>query len=460
MCDTFVALGNATADGSVLFGKNSDREPNEAQALVLVPHAVHPQGTQVQLTYITIPQVPETWAVLLSKPYWIWGAEMGANERGVVIGNEAVFTKVPYEKGPGLIGMDFLRLALERAATARDALEVITSLLARYGQGGNCGLAHPSYYHNSYLIADPHEAWVLETAGREWAAEKVTGVRSISNAITIGGQWDLASDGLVDYAVRRGWCRGRADFDFGRCYSDFIYTRFSAACSRQRRTTSLLSANLGKITLEDMFAGMRDHGEAATAGWTPARLLLGMEVCMHAGAGPVRASQTAGTMVSRLTPEVQTHWLTGSAAPCTGLFKPVWIQAGLPQTGPAPTASYDASTLWWRHEALHRSVLRDFGPRLGLYQSERDALEARFREGAKAVEALPASERAAYSARCFSEAAEATPRWTAQVRAAAPRQRNPMWYELAWRDFNRQAALAGDQPVLGGGQVDSRGKLA
>jgi secernin len=59
--------------------------------------------------------------VLLAKPFWIWGAEMGANEHGIAIGNEAVFTKIPYDKQPGLIGMDSLRLALERAHTARRA---------------------------------------------------------------------------------------------------------------------------------------------------------------------------------------------------------------------------------------------------------------------------------------------------------------------------------------------------
>ena len=36
MCDTMVALGNATADGSVIFAKNSDREANEAHELVLI----------------------------------------------------------------------------------------------------------------------------------------------------------------------------------------------------------------------------------------------------------------------------------------------------------------------------------------------------------------------------------------------------------------------------------------
>ena len=33
MCDTLVAIGNATDDGSVIFGKNSDRPPKEAQVV-------------------------------------------------------------------------------------------------------------------------------------------------------------------------------------------------------------------------------------------------------------------------------------------------------------------------------------------------------------------------------------------------------------------------------------------
>jgi secernin len=115
MCDTFVALGNSTSDGSVIFAKNSDREPNEAHDLILFPHTFHQRiGSKTRCTYIEIPQVEETYATLLAKPFWIWGAEMGANERGVAIGNEAVFTKIPADKNPGLIGMDFLRLAWAR----------------------------------------------------------------------------------------------------------------------------------------------------------------------------------------------------------------------------------------------------------------------------------------------------------------------------------------------------------
>lgn len=442
MCDTFVALPDATADGSVIFGKNSDRHPNEAHHVLLIPRTRHPADSTVKLTYLELPQAEETFAVLLAKPFWIWGAEMGANEHGVVIGNEAVFTKVPYEKGPGLIGMDFIRLALERTATARAALDLITALLAEHGQGGNCGFAQKLYYHNSFIIADPHEAWVLETAGREWAAQHITsGVRSISNAITIGDAWDLASPGLVDYAVRRGWCRGREDFHFGRCYSDLLYTRFSAARFRQSCTTQALTARRGHITVADAMAALRDHGPDAGAGWTPARGVVGATVCMHAGWGPVRISQSVGAMVSHLRPDRQTHWVTGTSAPCTSLFKPVWLDAGLPDLGPAPTGVYDAAALWWRHEALHREILRDYAARLPLIADERDALERRFIAEAEAVVHRPAAERAAFTARCFAQAETTTRQWTERVRSRPAASRPPWHHRRAWAGFNRAAAF-------------------
>jgi secernin len=171
MSDTMVAVGKATADGSVILAKNSDREPNEAQHIVIIPSAIHEESEAVKCTYIEIPQVRETYGVLLSKPFWMWGCEMGANECGVAIGNEAVFTNPRAGKLPGLIGMDLIRLALERADTAVKALEVMVELLETYGQSGNCGHLRRQYYHNSFIIADPTEAWVLETVARFWIAE-------------------------------------------------------------------------------------------------------------------------------------------------------------------------------------------------------------------------------------------------------------------------------------------------
>ena len=60
---------------------------------------------------------------------------MGVNEHGVCVGNEALFGRTPPAvERDGLIGMDMVRVALERAATAEQALHVITSLIEHYGQ--------------------------------------------------------------------------------------------------------------------------------------------------------------------------------------------------------------------------------------------------------------------------------------------------------------------------------------
>ncbi len=133
MCDSMVTI----TDDGVLFAKNSDRDPNEAQPLEWVPAADHDPDDRVVCTWIDLPQVGHTFAVLLSRPWWMWGAEMGANEHGVVIGNEAVFTRAE-PGGKALLGMDLLRLALERADTAERAVSVMVELLERHGQGGPC----------------------------------------------------------------------------------------------------------------------------------------------------------------------------------------------------------------------------------------------------------------------------------------------------------------------------------
>jgi len=450
MCDTLVAVGDATADGSVILAKNSDRQPNEAHILAHIPRAHHAAGDTVKCTYIEVPQVPHTYEVVLSKPFWIWGGEMGANECGVSIGNEAVWTKEPYDKEPGLIGMDMIRLALERSDTARRALEVIIDLLGTYGQGGNCGFHHKEYYHNAFVIADPTEAWVLETTGRFWAAERVRGVRTISNGLTIGSEWDRASPGLVEHAIEKGWCKSRDDFHFARCYSDRLYTNLDGCKARRRRSTELLDAERGRITVHTMMDILRDHGPESTSDptWNPGKGLFMDRLCAHASMGPLRPTHATGAMVAHLAPDLQILWLTGTSATCTGIFKPVFLGgAGLPPQGPEPTGLYDPQSLWWTHERLHRTVIRDYASRMPLYREQRDALEASFVIEADEMRAqlrsIPPSERpaqlAALTTSCFDRAADATSRWIKSVSSAPVRKRPPILFSLAWDILNRRA---------------------
>lgn len=219
-CDTFVYVAGPGGPRATIFGKNSDRPSDEAQEVVFVPGISHERGSKLKCTYIEIPQVEETFGVVLSKPSWMWGCEMGANERGVVGGNEAVWTALAGELGsePRLLGMDVLRLSLERGATAREAARICAELTEAHGQGGGCAEDDSSWtYENGYIFADCHEAFVVETCGpRGWAMEHVKPgkFRNISNDISIRSDIFQMKEGLHDELVRRGLADCAAQLDW------------------------------------------------------------------------------------------------------------------------------------------------------------------------------------------------------------------------------------------------------
>lgn len=504
-----VALGSRTAGGVTLFAKNSDREPNEAQQLLSIPAAQYPAGAEVACTYLRVSQVRRTHAVLLSKPFWMWGAEMGVNEHGVAIGNEAVFTREPPTMEPALLGMDLVRLALERSATAADAIGVITTLLERHGQGGDGGYTRPFRYDNSFLVADPSEAWVLETAGRNWVAKRVADTYAISNGLTITTGWDLASDDLVDHALRQGWCGDVGSFDFAACYGDPERTRASACAARRGRVERGLAGGVaaagaapgtgagpgagpeagpgpGPVAAADVGAGaevaeggavtsgsrrlaiqgamtlLRDHGaQPLWQGSPPAP--VAKTVCMHTSGGANQISQTTGSLVVALFADGPLCFATGTAAPCTGVFKPVWLDGPVPGQDALPGSRFDPATLFWRHERLHRVAVQAEGNAVDAYREERDAMERAFVAEALELRSAEPEHRLAFSERCFAEAAAAGDLWLERVErigadaavgtaaagvAKASPLRSPSGvvpageaYRAAWRTLNQAAGL-------------------
>ena len=441
MCDTIAATGTATADGITLFGKNSDREPNEAQNLCHIPGQKHDLGASVKCTYISIPQVAKTNAVLLSKPFWMWGAEMGVNEHGLAIGNEAVFTRVPYEKGPALTGMDLLRLALERAATAQAAVHIITDLIQTFGQGGNCSYRHKLFYHNSFLLADPESVWVLESAGRHWAAKRVDGFYAISNKITLETSWDIASDDLVHFAAQKGWCRSAEDFSFARCYSDYLYTKFSSSKHRRARAMARLNVLQGRLRVADFFAILRDHGNASPDSFCPDRGLIQSQICNHAGWGPVRVSQTTGSLVSRLVPDFSTHFITGTAAPCTSLFKPIWVDTPMVQDKLPAGEAFDSKSLFWKHEMLHRLVLKDYQKSMRFITPRRDKLESDLLKQALSVSKSDQTEQQSVACQAFEKARNLDNELRVALKSLPVAKPPGFLYSHAWHKWNKAAGL-------------------
>ncbi len=402
VCDTVVRVD----DEGVLFAKNSDRDPNEAQLLEWHPAARHPVGAELRCTWVGVAQVRATRAILISRPWWLWGAEMGANDAGVVIGNEAVFTTVhrrdPAERG--LLGMDLLRLALERAGSAEEAVEVIVSLLERHGQRGPASFVRRRFsYDNSFIVADPTGAIVLESAGRRWAVERVErGVRGISNLLTIPGFAEAHSD-RVRTAVAHGALR--------------------RACT-ERATER---ARRGPEAVLDLFGALRSHGDTPAPRHSPLTGAM-RGPCMHAG-GVLAASQTTASWVSDLRPAPDggpLHWATGTAAPCTSVFLPVRV-ADPVHLGPTPTDVADGAALWWRHEDLHRSTLGDPLGLVGRFGHERDRLESAW------VASRPPT------ADAFAVADELRERWLTDVRCGRGADRRPAWLRAAWSHWDRSA---------------------
>jgi len=440
MCDTFVMLPEMTADGSIIFGKNSDREPNEAQALEYYPPAQYPPGQKLKCTYLEIPQVRETFATLVSRPFWMWGAEIGANEKGVTIGNEAVFTKMPLNRGvENLTGMDMLRLALERADTAQNALDVIIKLLSDFGQGGICGYEDKKLaYHNSYIIVDPTEAWVLETAGPIWAAKRINRYYSISNGLTIGEAYDEAHPAIISTARKNGWLKKGEVFNFAKAYSDWFFPTFSACKPRRQRSSQLAGQMDEKSTVSDAFAILRDHGGMSP--YHPDKHFLMKHVCAHSGNGLSRhAAQSTASLVGHLNPTLQTFWATGTSAPCTGIFKPIWFDGNvLPDLGDTPAGSSDSTALWWRHEKLHRAVLSDYSTRIQTYRDERDAVEQSWLEQTKHI--MQAS-RGEFCQQAFQQADGLLADWTGMVQAVDIAEKPNFVYRNYWQKQNSKVGL-------------------
>jgi secernin len=351
MCDTLCARGPS----GMVFAKNSDRPPGEAQ--VAWPFGRRSStGCSLRTQYLTIGDTG-AHAALLSCPTWLWGAEHGVNEHGVAIGNERVATTHNASAAaPALIGMDLVRLGLERARTAAEAVDVMTSLLEACGQGGIADATHGEAYDSSFLIADPTEAFVLETAGRDYAAAPFPGGAAISNRITLGAEWTRGSAGLA------------AGDDFGSFRDPgepTAYADVRLAASRG----FLQSTPPGGLTPAATVAHLRDHG---TGPWgapgssgpvvPPPRHVgadfSGVSVCMHLRGRYVTAASMIAELPTDLAEGAALRVWVAPGSPCASIYVPAFPRsvAGPPPFVPLELSSED---LWQAADAVRREVEDD-----------------------------------------------------------------------------------------------------
>ena len=369
MCDTFVALPGTTQHHTMLFAKSADCEVNEANAVVRIPARKHVKGEVVRITHLVIPQAEQTYEVLLTKAFWTYGCEIGVNEFGLSMGEEAVFTtEMEKEMRDGIIGPDLMRIGLERARNCREAIEIMTRLLEQYGQGGSAELKGNSHFDSSFIMSDPEEAYILETAGRQWAVKKVESVASISNMLGIGRDYTACAPSVTGQ-------------DWAAAYGLPEVPPTLGSRERQAVTFTSLQQSLGEITPKKMFEIMRHHG----LGYHPASAGAHRNICVHAGPQDNRWWQADGVMVTDVGAHGVMAWLTATSGNCVSIFKPVFMGMDLPDIGPLPAETFEPRTLWWKHELLHRRVMADFDNLVPEIRQDFDHLEDEFLAQASSV---------------------------------------------------------------------------
>ncbi len=299
VCDSVVALPPATG-GVTLFAKNSDRPPDEQQVLEF--HSAQSARGDRMCTYVQVGAEPdETFSVLGSRPSWGWGFEHGVNEAGVAVGNHRITTrKDPRPYPDALTGMDLVRLTLERSPDAAAGVSILTELLQKYNQGGSCfdpATHGRKPYWSSFLLADPEEAWVIETSGDEWMADQVDRTYAMSNRTTI------------------------ALFDQSHRHPDAPVERL--VDPRLGEANRMLAEH--RVDRETIAQLLRSH--VGNDGWS---------ICMHADdqQNPLSQMTTTASMIAELRLNRQPRvWVT-HGSPCTNQHREIGFGPLLP-TGKA-----------------------------------------------------------------------------------------------------------------------------
>ncbi len=298
-CTNFIVGKAASADGSVICTYNAD-DYGMFINLCHYPAAKHPKGAMRQIYdwdtneyHGAIPEAPETYNVIGNINEWqvsIGETTFGGRE-------EMVDTTGTIDYG------SLIYIALQRSKTAREAIEVMTTLAETYGY---CSEGE------TFTICDPNEAWIMEMMGTgtptpdEAANRKRSRVvwvalRIPDNAICAHANQSrirtfnlkdrqnvIVSKDCINYARRMGWYSGSdEDFSFCDTYAtpDFSGRRYCEArvwsffnhfaddmerylpyaegkqpLSETERMPLWIVPNK-KVSVQDIEACMRDHYE-------------------------------------------------------------------------------------------------------------------------------------------------------------------------------------------------------
>ncbi len=391
-----VARGRATVDGETLFGQNSNRAARKCQPLRRTPARAFALGEKVRTQYLELPQARQTCTVLGSQPLGFWGYDHGINEYQVAVGCTTLRPTLA-SMGPGLLGTDLVRLLLERSSCARQAVDLVTDLIERHGQGRYPGCPAQAAADHAFLIADGQEAFVVEAAGSYWVYQEIQEVRAVSDARVVRQDWDRIGHGLAAYAIAQGWWpEDGSKLDFAGALGE-RYQELATGLRRWGRATLRLQQQNGHIDTAFLRRVLSDHDEMS---WDEGDAHPAIEepvfLCQHAVGFAGLA--TVASMVTRLSAKTASLPIAWCAfgPPCSSLYFPIFLDGDLPEPFTAAGLEATAQSFWGRMARVAEH-LQDDADQWALARESFDRLQARFDQEAEelAAEAVALKERGA-----------------------------------------------------------------
>lgn len=286
--DMIVALKEASANRSTLFGVNHHAAPSQRHTVQMVPGQMHDVGEAVPIHALHVPQARHTFSVLGLQPAGQWGFVHGVNELRVAVGVTDWQSRLR-DGQPAITGIDLTRLCLERSHSATHAVETLIDLLEHHGHGLAEGSAASAGDH-IFLIADGDEAYILEVCGRYWALLGCGTSRVVTDVAMIRQDWRRLAPGLAACVIDKGWWQDDGSkLDFVRSVGE-TSERSRNAQKRWGRASLALTQQHGAIDLHFLRRMMADHfgtNRDLVFGPKPVALASSFMVDLHKAEQPI-----------------------------------------------------------------------------------------------------------------------------------------------------------------------------
>ncbi|TVQ10968.1 MAG: hypothetical protein EA361_13110 [Bacteroidetes bacterium] len=432
-CTNVVVSRGASADGSVMTSWTYD-VGGFAQPLHFYPGGEYAEGDSLSVYGFhegeflgKIHQIPRTYKVIGNM-----------NEKQVSIA-ETTFTGRPeLSGGPGLLDYgNLIWITLQRASTAREAIQIMNDLAYTYGYKDT---------GETFSIADKDEVWIMDFIGKGehgkgavWVAARVpegyiaahanqSRIRKVDWKDTKNWMW---SEDVVDFAKEMGWYKGRnRNFSFQAAYDPptplslllcesrvwSVYNRaapsseFSAdywRCVEGADPYPLFIKPDKKITIDAMIGLIRDHfhgtpyytGEGIAAGpynnpyrWRPVTFKLEGDDTEYSWERPISQPQTAFTFVTQAR-----NWLPDEVGGIcwysvddnhTNVFMPLYMgMTKMPKSLTiADPMKFDWKSAFWTFDLLANYAYGLYGIMIDDIQEEQAKLENRAVAMTKAID--------------------------------------------------------------------------